>query len=129
MNKYIAKLKFILERTNGIERLIVAISVVWFVFSNLIYFSTLNHWNHISLNVNCSNALFPEWTLIWVKATFQFDIAKPYVLDYPVQFEENFCVFGYKLTGHLIWVVTPIVLLYVLYKLILWVRNGFKKHT
>lgn len=113
--------------SEGWRRVVLAISVIWLVASNALYFSDLGNtlrtgWDY--------GATLPNWMVIWYRVTLGF---APELYSFSTFSTGNSwssnssttITFEYSAVGHAAFVAIPLVLLISLTALIAWVAMGF----
>ncbi len=119
------------HNSEGWRRVVLAISVIWLMASNALYFSDLGNtlrtgWDY--------GATFPTWMIIWYRATLGF---APELYSFSTFSTGNswssnsttITTFEYSAVGHAAFVAIPLVLLIALTALIAWVAMGFSTGT
>lgn len=115
-----------LNNLRGAGRLFVAVSIIWFVLANYLYFTGLGATYFVSLTSYGTRPLPPEWQQLWSTVTSGSEAIRLYER---LAGEASNGAFpyetGYRAIGHAFFVGLPILFASVLYTLGKWVKNGF----
>jgi hypothetical protein len=121
-------MKTILAKTRGWTRVTIAISALWLLISNFVYFSGVGGTRHFSLTDFAFNSDFPQWQLAWSYLTFNLDLARSYEIN-SSGWQSGGTMYStdeYRFIGHLLFMLIPLVLLWLFHFFATWVMAGFR---
>ena len=129
----IRSMKLLAQKTDGWTRLTIALSVLWIVVANLIYFSDLGGSRIFSVVNFEMSSKFATWQVLWDHFTFGLEFARPYEVrseQYgPSYSVTHYSIDEYRFIGHLLFMILPVGLIWVFLHSSKWVVAGFKKPT
>jgi hypothetical protein len=122
-------MKHLLKTLDDYSRITVALSGIWLLVANLIYFSGLGGIHIYSFDHPESNSELATWQVVWRFLTFNLEVARPYLRSSEPQFPLKSLTFAsfdeYSLIGHAVFMLLPILYICIAFAIVHWVRSGF----
>jgi hypothetical protein len=121
----LALMKQLLERADGWLRIVFALSLIWLLIANVIYFSGVG-------DIRCHSLVTferdtPRWQSYWNYISFGLDIAQPYGLENTTRDRDVLCSDqSYNIVGHVFLILLPLLYLWSAYAAAKWIAIGFK---
>lgn len=117
--------------SEGWRRVVLAISFLWVVVSNALYFSDVGSTLHSKWD---DSEPLPTWMVLWYRITLGL---APHLYDFAVfsygnrwtETSRSTTTFEYSAIGHAAFVAIPLVLIFALSALTAWIAIGFAKST
>ena len=120
-------MKSFFNSLGGWERLLVALSLIWVVVANLIYFSYLDD-ERINF-IGLAPAELPAWQIAWREITFDIELLRPYdVTIESATLRLSTLTNEYRPIGHASFTALPVIIIWLLYFVFKWVVAGFNKN-
>ena len=120
-------MKNFLKNLDGYHRIAIALSGVWLIVANLLYFSGLGGVHVFSFNTPESSTDYATWRVLWSFFTSNLEVASPYITksSRELNFQSASWVDEYSLSGHLVFMFLPVFCIWAVFAVMRWVRAGF----